>query len=153
MKAFNPLRKKGFTLVETMITVSIIGLLASICLPTFNTARQTSVATRLANDYRTYAAAFEIYATENGHWPADVNRGVIPPGMEGALPKFADPSYGDGRWDWDFQSTRVEAGISLKGGRLDNAVFAKIDSILDDGDLSTGRFISTSSGATYVLQF
>jgi type IV pilus assembly protein PilA len=153
MEILNPSRKKGFTLVETMIGVTIIGILATLGFPAFQKARQTSVASRLAIDYRVYASAFEIYATENGHWPADVNRGVVPAEMVGYLSGFEEPAYGDALWDWDYQSTGVKAGVSLKGGNLDKATYAKIDKLIDDGDLSSGHFRSNSSGATYILAF
>lgn len=153
MKTSRRSGQRGFTLVETMIGVTIIGLLASLGVPALSKARLNTIATSLANDYRIYSGAFEMYATEHGHWPDDVNRGVVPDGMEGLLPKFTEPSYMDGRWDWDYRSTKVVAGVTLRGGNLDDTIFARIDEILDDGDLSTGRFISTSSGATYVLEF
>ena len=136
-----------------MIAVTIIGLLASLSIPAMQKARQNSVATALANNFRIYGAAFEIYKTEQGQWPADVNRGIVPPEMTGQLPRFNESTQGNGRWDWDFESTKVRAGISLKGSSLDPAIIRRVDTILDDGNLASGRFINTSSGATYVLEF
>lgn len=143
--------KSGFTLVETMVVVTIIGLLASLSIPGVQSARKNSVASRFANDFRTYSAAFEVYATENGRWPDDVNRGVIPPEMDGQLRGFDQPSYQNSRWDWDYQVAGITAGVTLRG-TIDTAILARVDSILDDGNLSSGRFRSTSSGATYILQ-
>jgi prepilin-type N-terminal cleavage/methylation domain-containing protein len=58
--------KKGFTLVEIMIVVAIIGLLAAIAIPSFMRARTTSQANACVNNLRQIEAAKDQYALENG---------------------------------------------------------------------------------------
>lgn len=145
-------QQTGFSLVEIMVVVVIIGLLAAIAIPAFTASRTRSQATALANNFRVYAAAFEIYATENGHWPEDVNEGVIPPGMEGRLPRFLEPTVVQGKWDWEKGIMGVTSGISLVGSTGSKAVFERVDKILDDGDLGSGRFFGNKDRYTYALQ-
>ena len=57
--------KKGFTLVEIMIVVAIIGLLAAIAIPSFMRARTTSQANACINNLRQIEAAKDQYALEN----------------------------------------------------------------------------------------
>ncbi|MCG2658750.1 MAG: prepilin-type N-terminal cleavage/methylation domain-containing protein, partial [Kiritimatiellae bacterium] len=58
--------KKGFTLVEIMIVVAIIGLLAAIAIPSFMRARTTSQQNACINNLRQIEAAKDQYALENG---------------------------------------------------------------------------------------
>ena len=56
---------KGFTLVEIMIVVAIIGLLAAIAVPNFVQARTTAKANSCKNNLRLIDAAKEQYAMDN----------------------------------------------------------------------------------------
>ena len=58
--------KKGFTLVEIMIVVAIIGLLAAIAIPSFMRARLTSQQNACINNLRQIEGAKDQYAMENG---------------------------------------------------------------------------------------
>lgn len=57
--------RKGFTLVETMIVVSIIGLLSAIALPAFSSARSQSLNVTKKNNVRMLDNAVEMWAMDN----------------------------------------------------------------------------------------
>jgi len=57
--------RKGFTLVEIMIVVAIIGLLAAIAVPNFVQARNSARSNTCINNLRMLDSAKEQYAIEN----------------------------------------------------------------------------------------
>ena len=61
----NKSRKQGFTLVEIMIVVAIIGLLAAIAIPNFVRARTTSQQNACINNLRQIDGAKQQWALEN----------------------------------------------------------------------------------------
>ena len=58
-------RKTGFTLVEIMIVVAIIGLLAAIAIPNFVRARNTAQTNACINNLRQIDGAKQQWALEN----------------------------------------------------------------------------------------
>jgi prepilin-type N-terminal cleavage/methylation domain-containing protein len=68
----NTSRKSGFTLVEIMIVVAIIGLLAAIAIPNFVKARQASQKSACVANLKQIEGAKATWALENKKVNADV---------------------------------------------------------------------------------
>ncbi len=84
---------KGFTLVEIMIVVVIIGLLAAMAIPAFQKVRQSSQDKAVYNNMRQLGAAADQYFLENGTASADITSLVGSSAYIKALNTVANESY------------------------------------------------------------
>ena len=64
-----PKSKKGFTLVELMIVITVIAILMTIAVASFTRVQKQSRDTKRKGDMRTIATALQAYFTENTAYP------------------------------------------------------------------------------------
>jgi prepilin-type N-terminal cleavage/methylation domain-containing protein len=69
--------KAGFTLVEIMIVVAIIGLLAAIAIPNFVKARENAQLNSIFNNLRIIEGAKDQWALENKKGTGDAVASVV----------------------------------------------------------------------------
>ncbi|HKL21750.1 MAG TPA: type II secretion system protein [Tichowtungia sp.] len=164
---------QAMTLLEILIAVSILGLLMALALPAVNKALQRRSNAITASRMRIAVNAFELYRSENGGYPPDVNNGVTPPEMRPYFISLGIITLDDdgnvvgnwweddtdvgGEWDWD-NGYHYAYSVSLCRPTASQEQLEELDALLeppnstDAGNLSTGRFRKYSTQYHYILE-
>ncbi|MCL6471950.1 MAG: prepilin-type N-terminal cleavage/methylation domain-containing protein [Firmicutes bacterium] len=80
---------KGFTLIELMVVILIIGILVAIAIPVFNTSRDSAYQRTCQANLRTIEGAASTYRADNGGVPTTV--AALSPTYLKAVPQCPKP--------------------------------------------------------------
>lgn len=69
--------KKGFTLMELLIVMAILGILITVGLTSYKSVQMKSRDSRRKNDLRQIASALEVYYNDKAKYPGDDGLGAI----------------------------------------------------------------------------
>lgn len=86
MKSFNFFKKslrKGFTLVELLVVVSLVGILATLVLANLNSARQRGRDAQRKSDLKNIATALRLYYNDYGTYPNSSSGKIMGCGVNG----------------------------------------------------------------------
>jgi prepilin-type N-terminal cleavage/methylation domain-containing protein len=150
--------KYGFTLVEILIAVTIIGMLAAFIIPEIVMSLRSRENAECSRKLRTAVQAFELFSQETGGYPADRSPGVIPPEMaDYYFPYFKIDWWGNatelgGRWDWDAGYHGFKFSVSICNPARSREQMDELDRMIDDGNLGSGSFRQVGTQYHYIIE-
>lgn len=109
---------KGFTLVELMVVIAIIGILAAIAVPKFGAATDSANKAKIQADLRTLDSAISMYYAKDGKYPESLQK--LAPDFIAAVPTVPSPYKGTAgltyKFDNEGTSPTYRAYIEISSG-------------------------------------
>ncbi|MFK7959195.1 MAG: type II secretion system protein [Phycisphaerales bacterium] len=152
--------RQGFTLIEILIVVVILGILAAITVPQFASASVDASRATYVNNLRAFVDSAYRYQFDNAGTPLpDSASGVLPVGFDAYVMQvqWEGGTPVGGVWDIeqvsDSGETYAAVGVHFDGTgeTRDDDFMTLIDAAIDDGDLTTGAHVKLADGRYYFI--
>lgn len=78
--------RRGFTIIEMVVVLTILGVLANIAIPSVQSVRKKAQAAAAIGDFTVIRTAAYDYFADNGLYPRSRGWGQVPPELVGSLP-------------------------------------------------------------------
>ncbi|MEL6330910.1 MAG: type II secretion system protein [Planctomycetota bacterium] len=102
---------KAFTLVESLVSIAILGLLMSILLPSLGAAREAGRRVVCLSNQRQLTTALSMYLNDNAEW--------FPPATRGQFSYTPlEPNGDDAVFNWDYTVVRSSDATTFRPGVL-----------------------------------
>ena len=117
------MKTSGFTLIELMVVIAIIGILASTVISNLSNAKASARDVLRVQDMKTIHIAFELFFNDNGHYPDVDQTGISDSGemlgvgnpIDVALSPYLDPIPKDPLHDGGTGLTPVGGALYFYG--------------------------------------
>lgn len=140
-------RQAGFSLIELMVVVTVLGILAMLGIPAFKKSTQRAQAITMANDMNKFIQAVELYGTSEGTYPLNMNYTTMPEVVRDYLPaKWQNGSYTWTYYNFGFLVAIVTSNMSFTAEQA-----ITLDAAIDDGNISSGNLRVISGGLIYLF--
>ena len=150
-------KNRGFTLVELLLVITILGVLAAVVIPTFASASAETAQKSFASCLKTFTEAALYYEAKNNEFPEDGSSGQCPSGWEDYIDehRWTNPTPVGGVWDTETDGTGYSFALGVhymvSGDNPGDAFMTVVDNIIDDGILTTGCFRKIASDRYYII--
>lgn len=153
------MKNKGFTLVEILVVVSVIGIITALVLVNLNSAKDKATDVKSVQELDQLRKALELYRTDNGKYPGEENTEYS--GITGTTYKCSDGSQPVATTTlnptpWDERGLYINNGYKCNSGKLISvniqSVFTLFKKELVGGEQDDGTFkISYISAVPYYV--
>ncbi len=121
----NARRQRGFTLIEILIVVVILGILAAIVIPQFTNASQDAQVSAVKSQLQTIRSQIELYRVKNGSGnltgasdaAALLTLLTTPDDNNGGFQYLQSvPNLPNAFWTWDWDGTTLRVAYDATNG-------------------------------------
>ena len=143
-------RRRGFSLIELMTVVSILGLLVAIGLPRYRDMKRRAFAAKIAGDFNTVRLAAYNYFADNNTYPPDGSPGVTPAALVPYLPQNFKFDAGNYTLDYDVWPSptnpkQLVVAVTVTAGDQ------QLVNMIARNSPSGGTGINVGNGYTYIF--
>lgn len=143
-------RRRGFSMIELMTVMAVIGLLAALGLPRYRDMKRRAYYANAVSDFNTVRVAAYNYFADNATYPPDGAPGTPPVVLTPYLPQnftFTNEHYtlDYDVWPSPFNPSQLIVGVTVTSGdqQLVNLIARNIQ--------SGGMGINVGNGYTYIF--
>lgn len=145
-------RRAGFTIIELLTVMLVIGILASIAILKYIDLRHRARATAAWGDLQAVRIAGYSAWYETGTWPAEVGPGTVPPGLVAYLPQnfqFTRPEF---TLDWEsFVPPGGGPSAGMQVGVIVSSADTRLQAAMQQQLGNTLPFVSVGGTLTFVI--